>query len=427
MWITVQQLQIGWTDMLGKKAILLGAVSVVAMTAGASSALAGAFALREQSAYYQGLSFAGTAAGGPSISSMFWNSATVTNTKGFTSESNHTFIVPDVRITPDPTVATAAFGDSGEMGSDAWVPSSYFGYQLNEQIYLGLAINGQFGLSTKAGPNWSGQLYARTSEVFSVNANPIVGYKFSDMLSVAVGLQVQYLDVRLTRALAATPPAPNLELAGDDIGVGFTAGVTVTPWEGTDIGLGFRSGVSHTLDGTVNVAGAVTPIKASLITPEMVTLSVKQRITDQFRALATVEWTNWSRLKAPAVIAKPTGATIATLPFNYEDGWFFALGGEYDWNERLTLRAGAAYEMSPIDESIRSLRLPDDDRIWLSAGLTYKPMENVSIDLGYTHILTANNTRVAIVPGHQDFVGLAYTGDVNSSVNIVSAGFRYTW
>ncbi|WP_256372874.1 outer membrane protein transport protein [Breoghania sp. L-A4] len=159
----------------------------------------------------------------------------------------------------------------------------------------------------------------------------------------------------------------------------------------------------------------------------MVTFSVKQRITDQFRVLGTVEWTNWSRLKAPAIISKATGATISTLPFNYDDGWFFALGGEYDWNEQLTLRAGAAYEMSPIDTGIRSLRLPDDDRIWLSAGMTYKPMENLSLDLGYTHIFTANDTRVNIVAGHQDFAGLTYTGDVDSSVNIVSAALRYSF
>ncbi|MFP4539160.1 MAG: aromatic hydrocarbon degradation protein, partial [Dichotomicrobium sp.] len=39
-----------------------------------TSAFAGGFAVREQSAYYQGMSFAGAAAG-DDLSSMFWNSA----------------------------------------------------------------------------------------------------------------------------------------------------------------------------------------------------------------------------------------------------------------------------------------------------------------------------------------------------------------
>ena len=38
-------------------------------------ALAGGFGI-EQSAYYQGMSFAGAAAGGPSLASISWNPAT---------------------------------------------------------------------------------------------------------------------------------------------------------------------------------------------------------------------------------------------------------------------------------------------------------------------------------------------------------------
>lgn len=418
--------------MLNKKHLLL-TVSTAVIAGGVGEAVAGGFALREQSAYYQGMSFAGNAAGGASISSMFWNPATVTNTIGLTSESHHSFIIPEVEITPDSTVATAAFGASGDMGNDAWVPASYTGYQFNESLYFGLAINGQYGLATKAGPNWSGQTYARTSEVFSINANPIVGYKVNDMISVAVGLQVQYLDVRLTSATSPAPGASSGQLSGDDIGFGVTAGVTIRPWMGTDIGIGFRSAVEHDLEGTFSLGGFNQDISADITLPELVTFSVKQRVTDSFRILGTIEWTNWSRLGTIDTRATGTATPIAAvaagndLPFNYEDGWFFAIGGEYDWNEQLTLRAGAAYEMSPIDTDIRSLRLPDDDRIWLSAGLTYKPMENLSLDLGYTHILMANDTRVNITAAHQDFNGLPYSGDVDSSVNIFSAALRYTW
>ena len=51
-----------------------------------AQANAGAFAIREQSTYGQGTSFAGVAAGG-SLSSMFWNPATMTQFKGIVSEN----------------------------------------------------------------------------------------------------------------------------------------------------------------------------------------------------------------------------------------------------------------------------------------------------------------------------------------------------
>ncbi len=83
-----------------------------------------------------------------------------------------------------------------------------------------------------------------------------------------------------------------------------------------------------------------------MATPDMLILSAKQRITDTFRIMGTIEWTNWSRLKEPAVLLD-SGTQLRTLPFNYEDSWFFVVGAEYDWNEKLTVRAGAAYEMPP--------------------------------------------------------------------------------
>lgn len=63
------------------------------------------------------------------------------------------------------------------------------------------------------------------------------------------------------------------------------------------------------------------------------------------------------------------GANISVLDFEWNDGWFIALGGEWDYASRLTLRAGAAYEISPIRNATqRKINVADSDRVWLSAG-----------------------------------------------------------
>ena len=51
------------------------AIAGVLLALTCDQALAGGFGI-EQSAYYQGMSFAGAAAGGPSLASMAWNPAT---------------------------------------------------------------------------------------------------------------------------------------------------------------------------------------------------------------------------------------------------------------------------------------------------------------------------------------------------------------
>ncbi len=53
------------------KSWLLGTVALGALSVTASAALAGGFEVREQSAFFQGTSFAGVAAGGSSLSSIY--------------------------------------------------------------------------------------------------------------------------------------------------------------------------------------------------------------------------------------------------------------------------------------------------------------------------------------------------------------------
>ncbi|NRG17972.1 transporter [Rhizobiales bacterium] len=401
-------------------------VAAIALAAVNGEAFAGAFAIREQSSYYQGTSFAGYGTTGPSISSIFWNPATITGAgDGITFESHNTAIIPDSEI--DGTFAGVLTGSSGDIGNDAYVPATYTSYKVNEDIFLGLAVNAPFGLATKPNQNWNGQFYSRSSEIFSINVNPIAGYRISEKISVAVGLQVQYLDVTLKRANPLTPaPYASITLDGDDIGFGATAGISYKPFEGTEFGLGYRSGIAHDLDGDLNVL-ANTAIEADLVTPDQVNFSFKQRINDSFRVLGTVEWTNWSRLGSPAIVS-PSLGPVADLPLNYDDGWFFALGGEYDYNENLTLRAGLGYEISPIDDDIRSTRLPDADRLWLSGGLTYAVNDNLAFDFGYTHIFV-EDADINIGPGHQDYNALigTYVGESEAHVDIISASLRYRW
>ncbi|MEP3428724.1 MAG: OmpP1/FadL family transporter [Roseibium sp.] len=405
--------------------------TALAVLLSAGTAQAGGFALREQSSYFQGISFAGYGTSGDSISSMFWNPASLSGAQqGFTFEAHNSIILPFSELNGQKTggIGGNSTVGSGDLAIDAWVPATYASFRVNEQWVLGLGLNAPFGLSTKADFNWAGQLYSRTSEVFSLNVNPTVTYQLNDMISFGLGAQVQYLDVRLTSADATSGagfPRTN-EIIGDDIGFGVTAGLSLKPMEGTEIGLGYRSGVNHGLSGKLSASGRTNLIDLNVITPDMVNLSASQKITDKIRLLGTVEWTNWSRLKAPRATLQANGATATTLHFNYDDGWFFSVGGEYEWNDKLTFRTGFAYEISPIDTEIRSTRLPDNNRWWLSAGASYDFNKHLAFDLGYTHIIP-QSTNVNIVNGHQDYDARfgSYTADVDSNVNIFSASLRY--
>ena len=429
------------------RSIAAATVSLAALTL-ASAAYAGGFAVREQSARAQGMSFAGAASGSGQLSSMFWNPATITMNPGWQSQYSTSLIIPNAEIEPQfgtsPLLAqpplSGNFIASGDIGQDAIVFSGYSSIQVNDWLWIGNSTSAPYGLVTKPRDVWAGQVYSRSSKIFSFDINPIVGFKVNEVVSFAFGPEIQYFDVKLKRATSPAATAGNAILDGDSVGIGWTAGVTITPWVGTVLGVGFRSSIHHELDGKLLPGGGLfIPIQAKLNLPETVTVGLTQSIWPNLRVNLGFEWANWSRLGTQAVLATETipglalrGAPVTSLPLNYKDGHFYSAGLEYDWNERLTVRGGVAYEDSPITDAIRSTRLPDNDRIWASIGASYKWNEKLSFDVSYTHIFV-RETPIRIVPGHQDFiaapapVGLPFIADVDARVDIFSVGLKYRW
>jgi long-chain fatty acid transport protein len=418
----------------GLKAVLLACGGVGALIAATADANAGGFAVREQSAWGQGSSYAGVAAGG-ALSSMFWNPATMTQVPGIQSEVVATAILPSSTNSPTGGTLFGVLPGTGNIADNALVPSSYFSYQLNPNLWLGLSVNAPFGLSVSFPSAWAGRDYgAGDSHLRTYNATPTVAYRFNDWISVGVGIQFQYADAALSRGVSGAGLTEFSSLSGTGWGYGFTAGVTLTPMPGSTIGIGYRSAINQKIEGNATT-GPITlpgtgPINTTLNLPDVVSVGLRQRVGPQWTLLGTIEWTNWSRIGTSNVTG-PTGATVGTLPFQYEDGWFFSVGAEYMWNERLTVRAGAGYEKSPITDQVRIPLLPDNDRYWLSLGGTYKLTPKLSFDLAYSHLFvkdtSVNITAASGNPWFNPANPIAYTGSVDSHIDIISVGLTYRW
>ena len=83
----------GWVNVL-RAGSALGLLVVAT-----AQADAGALAVHEQSAFGQGASYAGVAAGG-SLSTMFWNPAVMTQFAGVQSASSYSGFLPSVKNSP---------------------------------------------------------------------------------------------------------------------------------------------------------------------------------------------------------------------------------------------------------------------------------------------------------------------------------------
>jgi long-chain fatty acid transport protein len=391
--------------------------AALTMCTSASGALAGGFEIREQSAFFSGTAYAGTGAGGSSLSSIFWNPAASSFvTSRITTDSNYTLVLPNVDLHAESINGAAPVGDADvDIGRDALVPASYYAYRYNDRIVFAASINAPFGLTTKPdNMGWAGAQLQQTSKVFSLNVTPSVSYQLTPHISVGAGLQIQYSDIK---ALNTSLYQADM----DDIAVGGTAGINITPFRGTSIGLGYRSRIEHDFEGKfVQQVPAVAEFKASatLDTPDKVNLSLRQELTSNTRLLASIEWTNWSLLQTTPVTVGNTQP--GTLIFNWEDGWMYSIGGEYDVNPRLTIRGGISYEESPIqDATARLIQLPDSNRTWFGLGASYKWSEMTTINVSYLHVELQESRfdRLAVLNG-----GGTITGNADVNADAVSVG-----
>jgi long-chain fatty acid transport protein len=409
-------------------------VGLVLLVASCGEAIAGGFGV-EQSAYYQGMSFAGAAAGGGSLTSLAWNPATASFAgKDLTFESSYTVVLMSADLTvSNPQDQPVPGPAETEMGRNALVGASFATWRLDNKTVLALSLTAPFGLGTKAeNQNWVGQFEGVTTSVFNLNAAPIVSYEIAPGLNVAAGLQIDWFDLQRQ---TATTPFGSANLRADDTGVGFVAGIDYAPSPSTSIGLGFRSTVDHTLEGHLSVQGVgEAPIKASIMLPEMLSLGLRQSLSPTTRLLAEAEWVNWSRLNVIPVVLQgpllglPSGAAALDLDFRWRDGWLFALGGEYDWSPALTLRTGVNYEISPVDgATTRLAQDPDSNRVWASIGASYKTSADTRWDFSYSHVFFEDNAPFDRVGSSTQFQTPPLLGTADVSLDVISVGWKMVW
>jgi long-chain fatty acid transport protein len=411
-----------------------------------SNADAAGFALHEQGISGLGNAYAGAAAVAEDATTVWWNPAGMSRLPAGKHVSfGGAAIMPSTKFTNRSSVA--AFGGrplggtGGDAGDSALVPSGFFAMNLNPNWSFGLGVSVPFGLSTSYSPDWIGRFQGIDSEVKTLNINPAVSYKISDSASVGFGISYQRGEIDLlTGTNFLLGEGQSRVSLKDNEAWGFNAGALFNVGTGTRLGVHYRSSVKYGFTGTLQLSGipaplvAVTPalqngdVKLALKTPESLAFSVAHRLNDRWELLADATWTHWDRIQQIPLVRTATGATADTLIFNFEDTWRVSVGANYKLNNAWMLRMGAAYDQSPVPNAqSRTVRLPDNDRYWLSFGAKYQMSPNGALDIGYTYVQVKdteiNNTPVTTPPGSRGTVNGTYKGHVH----IIGLQYQHTF
>lgn len=378
--------------------------ATVAFTGGAADAAG--FALREGSVSALGASFSAATAGGDDITYSFWNPAALRSVEGFQLGGAVHMILPSAEGTLS---GSGAVVDGSES---AIVPATFMGVRLGRDVVLGVSISSPFGLATE----YERGSYTSTVATFdsvpvrsaltAIEVAPMMSYDVTPTLTIAGGPAIIAGDLIFESYVSDAGGTANQELSVSDVAIGYQFGFIWEPFEGTQIGGAFHSGYSLDATGELEVTGATGALASLAGTysgayfgadlPALASIGITQMIGQRFRIQGEVQWQDWSALDG-AVVQTALGSEIEE--FNYEDAWFFAIGGEYYATDDLTLRGGVAHDATPTTDDTRSPRIPDQDRLWLSLGASYDLTEHATIDLGYSYLSATSDAPATVDNG----------------------------
>ncbi|MBM7059513.1 outer membrane protein transport protein [Pseudomonas sp. UL073] len=383
--------------------------STLALTISALStySLAGGFAINEQSISGMGTSYAGRSSSADDASTVFGNPAGMSRLKREQVSFGAAAIIAKTDI--DHASGTFAGSNDGDMVPFTAVPMGYYVKPIDDQWAFGLGVYVPFGLITDYEGGFQGRFYGDYSEVRVITTQPTVSYRFNDQLSLGLGLTINRIDGKLESAVASPIPGgaeSRVKIKGDDTAVGYNIGVLYEFTPQTRAGLTYHSKVDYTLEGDTKISGnnpalgnfgigAYGKYDASLdlTTPESVDLSLTHDIDERWTVYAGSTFTRWSRLKDitvenEGVRAGPASATFGTITEeqNWHDTWSYAVGAAYKLNPEWVLRAGLAFDQSPVNNQDRSPRIPSNDRKAFSLGAAWSPNEDITVDLAYSYL-----------------------------------------
>ncbi|WP_324673164.1 OmpP1/FadL family transporter [Hymenobacter sp. GOD-10R] len=355
-----------------------------------------------------------------------------------------------VQVGVNATMARSAFraeygGTQRELRNSTVTPFNLYASfgPAEGKFRAGIAVYTPFGSKLQYADGWEGRYSLTDITLESVFIQPTASYAITDKLSIGAGLVIlAYGSVNLQRDVPVQDQQGNtghVELDGKaENKIGYNAGIYYKPSDKLSIGASYRSQIDahvKTSNGDVSFSNIPSSLSSrfaakhfdvTLPLPATASLGVGVRPTEKLTIGLDANYVFWSKYKSlNFTFDGPVGGvTTSNSRREYKDAVTLRLGGQYQLTSGLTVRAGSAYDFSPVKDGFVTPETPDAARLALTLGASYKFGEHFGLDISSQFVnlkkrsqtqaeLAANGTtdRVAgtyktkiVIPG----IGLNY-------------------
>ncbi|MCG7366034.1 long-chain fatty acid transporter FadL [Pantoea sp. ACRSH] len=414
------------------KSAVAAAVALVS-----SHVYAAGFQLNEFSSAGLGRAYSGEGAMGDTAASASRNPATMALMDRPMFSVGAVFIDPDVDITGNSPTGRSL--DASNIAPTQWVPNIHYVQPINDQWWIGASATSNYGLATEFNDGYTAGGFGGKTDLMTGNLNLSTTYRLNEHFSFGVGFDAVYARAKIERyageagaALGIPADTQVAHLKGDEWGYGWNAGILYEVDKNNRFGLSYRSEVKVDFDGDyksslptainrINQAanlglpyatgGSTIPGALTLNLPEMWEVSGWHKVAPQWAVHYSLAYTSWSQFQE----LKATGSSGQTLFYkdeSFKDAYRIALGTTYYYDQNWTFRTGIAFDDSPVPADKRSISIPDQDRLWLSAGASYAFNDDASVDVGVSYM---HGQHVTVEEGPYTFnsVGKAWLYGAN--------------
>ncbi|MBX7181084.1 MAG: outer membrane protein transport protein [Bacteroidia bacterium] len=388
---------------------------------------AGGFQVGLQGARQNGMAQTGTALT-QDASSLFFNPGAV----NFLDSSSHVNVGASLVFATVDFVSQDRFytaRNESKLGTPLFFYMSHR-FKKHPKLSIGISINNPFGSSLKYADDWRGQYAIREISLKTFSFQPTVAYKITDQLGVGAGLCIYSGNIYLRRAIPTTDTLGNpgqALLTGISTSVGFNLGVLYKLNEKFQLGLNYRSNALLNLNNgkaEFDVPTALadsfpsTGFKSSINLPFCLSLGAAFKPNKQLTLALDVNYTGWSSYDTLKFDYETNSEPLqdTKLTKAYKNAFCFRLGAEYRVVERLTLRAGGYFDMSPVQSDYLTPETPDANRWGVTGGLSYQAAKTLGLDVAVVY--TASGKRYGGSPE------TGFYGTYKSSALIPSFGLH---
>jgi long-chain fatty acid transport protein len=435
-----------------------------------TNAMSSAFQLWEQDGASVGNYHAGRSAEANDATTSFYNPAGITRIK------NQQIVVGDVGILSEikyrGTVGVGLRLPSGTVlpvgatqnavaqgGRFSQLPNFYYVAPLSPNLGFGLSVNAPFGLRTDYGRDTALRYAATKSQIQVVDVSPSIGFNITKQLSFGLGFDVQKMAAEFDQMGTIGAGTDSYSTSkGWGTAYGYHLGGLFEFTPDTRVGIAFNSQVVHHIRGTsrlvgpiANAANGVPTGRPSVIysgnanahvtVPSYLTLSGFHKVNEKWAVMSSVVFTQWSVIQnltlqslaaattgfiPPATIFPvPSTTTSVVMPTHYRNTWNVSVGANYYATDKIMLRSGLGFDQTPVRNTYRDVRIPDNNRIAVAFGGHYKATKTLGFDLGWTHLFMAGTSGVNPPTSIDGGQTVTTHGTVQASADVFGA--QVTW